>query len=758
MVETVRKKISVERSVSRTPGVLPYVSRTEDGGLKIVASDDINGNWGEFVADIAKAHKETYQADWVDREVEKIVVTDRVKYLDIISRYNEANRIISEGVKAKCVKNEAEVIHEDDDFSGRRVTEPSICEPSVTIEDTESALCLTTKILDDDYPISRSGFTPVNIENYSKNGFIYSRTTIDEEIESGKYYNLVNDYETLEKIVSWWEGDDENEGHNWCAGVFGNVTLTSGIHGFMKFVETYIIGKVETPLNIEGIHVPEFVYYTNISLYTDWFAKFEGNKNGERKNEWEDHGGDDFKDFIDGIEPKFVTEIPEIGENDTLTYVVPQMSIPVLIDQECNYVGVYESYMPAKQNYSVSGTYSSTWVTDLSGMVESRLECVIDDDAVEVAGIVGLWADFPEEGSKTNLFKCRYYTGTSVATGETAVTETYTGETWARRRLVSRETNVIREEDPQKFRDNVDRVIVDFEQHTTSTTAEPQALGDNTSSVTTTYKLWYDFYWWECTRQTCDEAARIQCGDEEPESSSKYRTVSMLECFKNLAAAVTGHDYYFMVKKDNGAYGGQQGQPVYNGGNAGYVTFKIPYVAGSLHNAYQLDDDTYVGDYINSISIVGSSWTITYTLGAKIKNGAYVAKTGIQYQETYPYFCSNCKTIRIDGQDGIKFYYDSIDTESTKVTVYSEEYGLYRKANRAKIVGMEVGTTFNDEEMFDAPVFTREDSGLFMTDPKKVFNVTINRGSAAAFESHFKLSECNSIEDLENYGNNYYNL
>ena len=110
------------------------------------------------------------------------------------------------------------------------------------------------------------------------------------------------------------------------------------------------------------------------------------------------------------------------------------------------------------------------------------------------------------------------------------------------------------------------------------------------------------------------------------------------------------------------------------------------------------------------------------------------------------------------GDFGIKFYYDSIDTESTKVTVYSEEYGLYRKANRARIVGMEVGTTFNDEEMFDAPVFTREDSGLFMTDPKKVFNVTINRGSAAAFESHFKLSECNSIEDLENYGNNYYNL
>ena len=165
---------------------------------------------------------------------------------------------------------------------------------------------------------------------------------------------------------------------------------------------------------------------------------------------------------------------------------------------------------------------------------------------------------------------------------------------------------------------------------------------------------------------------------------------------------------------------------------------------------------------MNSIETTESSWTITYTIGAKLQSGStqftYIENTGIQYQETYPYEAEQKKKIRMDGMENIVIYYDKIDTESTKQEVYSEEYGLYRMTNLATIIGMEIGTMFNDDEMFDAPVFTREDVPLFMGDTKSKFNVTIDRGSAAAFERHFKLSECNSMEDLENYGNNYYNL
>ena len=37
-------------------------------------------------------------------------------------------------------------------------------------------------------------------------------------------------------------------------------------------------------------------------------------------------------------------------------------------------------------------------------------------------------------------------------------------------------------------------------------------------------------------------------------------------------------------------------------------------------------------------------------------------------------------------------------------------------------------------------------------------DITVERGASAAFESFYKLSECNTMEDVENYGNDYFNL
>ena len=53
---------------------------------------------------------------------------------------------------------------------------------------------------------------------------------------------------------------------------------------------------------------------------------------------------------------------------------------------------------------------------------------------------------------------------------------------------------------------------------------------------------------------------------------------------------------------------------------------------------------------------------------------------------------------------------------------------------------------------------TKDGSEGLQEEPKYNLNLLYNRGSAAAYESHFKLSECNTMEDLENYGNNFFNL
>jgi hypothetical protein len=37
--------------------------------------------------------------------------------------------------------------------------------------------------------------------------------------------------------------------------------------------------------------------------------------------------------------------------------------------------------------------------------------------------------------------------------------------------------------------------------------------------------------------------------------------------------------------------------------------------------------------------------------------------------------------------------------------------------------------------------------------PKVDVNVTIDRGGVSVFEKHYKLAECNTMQDLQNYHN-----
>jgi hypothetical protein len=79
-------------------------------------------------------------------------------------------------------------------------------------------------------------------------------------------------------------------------------------------------------------------------------------------------------------------------------------------------------------------------------------------------------------------------------------------------------------------------------------------------------------------------------------------------------------------------------------------------------------------------------------------------------------------------------------------------------AKMAKILGMEVGTTWTKDGAVGALLYTKDGYEGLQEEPKYNINLMYNRGNAAAWENHFKLSECNTMEDLENYGNNFFNL
>lgn len=130
--------------------------------------------------------------------------------------------------------------------------------------------------------------------------------------------------------------------------------------------------------------------------------------------------------------------------------------------------------------------------------------------------------------------------------------------------------------------------------------------------------------------------------------------------------------------------------------------------------------------------------------------------SGIIYKETYPINIVT-SSFTINGITTAITYYE-IDFNNKKVTIYNRDYELSRDGLESTITSLPVGGVWNKNEAIDGVVYKKEYLNHISEEPKIDVNVEFDRGAAAAFENHFKLSECNTMEDLENYGNNYFNL
>ena len=248
-------------------------------------------------------------------------------------------------------------------------------------------------------------------------------------------------------------------------------------------------------------------------------------------------------------------------------------------------------------------------------------------------------------------------------------------------------------------------------------------------------KLWkytYDGKKWSHSNQTASFANKT-CGDGlsngECVNVNIYRTVSIDAIVQAmLSGASTDGSYYFYVKYKNDKE----------------APMTIPFTVGVVD-----------GNGISNISYDSDFVTFEYSYN------------DIQYKETYKYNTGQTMEIVLDGYENITIYYNEIDYDFTKQTIYNKHYDLYREGNLADIVQYREGHVWCDDksngyvasaETINAPIFKEEYLLGISSTFKADVNVTINRGNAAAFERHFKLSECNTMEDLENYGNNIFNL
>lgn len=820
MEGVIRKKICIDKSRSHSTGILPYLLYDDaDRSIRFPSPDDADGNWGGFPLDLClgrekitdpmgdlndlfptesetpeTGHEEgpaenkikvkTFEIYDTETDAGKYAQYYRLKYCDIMSRYNEVQKIISDSVLCRAVKKE----YTDKKCGVGGKNQKVVLSTAFDKEADAECGRVDGKCVYDFIPIDMSGYTRQDGSTYIPKN--------DGSVELGKYYMIMPDYETYAKYEDWWNVKIE-----WIEDTPSSSRPREDFM-FCKWVDKEILGKVCVPDDILGLKVPNYVYYTEINNYKAWFENNGVTKDSDLtgkpdaiKNEYHERGGQDFYDFLNSINAKYFTKIerkqvedeedmdPSKRSNFDLTYVIPYIAVPITLEDIHEYGGLYETYEYTYDGENDEFAYvcssfsgynsASTILTWLEGSAltdvyaESRLSAVIEDDVSEVGDVMGMWRDFTD----FNLFQCFYYSGTSSHSGVVPWTVTYSGESWDNCSKIEKRPAADDSDEVSALVVNEDapyRIII-----TKKLPHNYTLYGDittnsenNTSSRTETDITWYEYEWWECIKDSAGKM--VPCADGEPVgiNENKYRSMTTLgevEKFANMAEIKNGDYYYFVVKKDNGIVNGAEcGEPIET--SDGIIRyFEIPYKVGTFHNMQETDEENiYIGDYVSAITVNSNEWKIVYGIGVRAlsDNGkifSVIDKTGCYYEETYPRQTGITK-VSLDGFDNVDVHYERILDSNTKIAAHSEEFRVSRKANRAKIVGMSVGHLFDSGCMISAPIFTREGSEAFQDAPKEVADVVIDRGNAAAFEKHFKLSECNSFEDLKNYGNNYYNL
>ena len=130
-------------------------------------------------------------------------------------------------------------------------------------------------------------------------------------------------------------------------------------------------------------------------------------------------------------------------------------------------------------------------------------------------------------------------------------------------------------------------------------------------------------------------------------------------------------------------------------------------------------------------------------------------RVGIQYEETYPCWQATYP-VPVNGIRNIQ--YTHIATDNGAFDIYNRDFKLSRTGALANGKRFNTGEVWTDELASTSPAIKLEYMDRVSEGAKVDVDVTVDRGNAAAFERHLKLMECNTFQDMEEYGNNYFGL
>ena len=801
---TIRKLGYIDSARSHVQGLLPYVVLDEQGKPKVVYlnpeenDEDSNGNFKQYVCDFGKKI-ENYDpcAELTDEEKVygnnpgRIAGTDmvieqekgdvdhylRFKFLDLNKSYIYAKKQIREGILVK--------------YLGRHEVKTGLkCDGSPEMPEKE---VWSYKFEGNPEPYV---YTPFNyygkdenehrtVENYSKEGdygliFTNENTEDKPTVGVGEYVLLVGAsmdengtiYPNQDKVYKrneendldsvYWEYPDvarkiKSDSKKWVD--FGVGFFGDEYWAVCKDMEEKFIGYLNIPQKIEGDLVPDRISYSDIPKWIDWFRKhtkdsccYEKVVDGDNSNvsnavdkEWADRGGDEMKEFLEKNENLLEQALVSI-KNMNCDFLVPNMEFPLLLTNEYKDTGLWTEYIdengkavdvkekkyvnkcgetePDPKTKQLKADWKNLGSKNL--MVESQLQSVrsdiyhSDDNGV----LPGL---FDIDGG---YYKCRY------------------------------------------------RNYWEYKEYANPSDTEKNnaVLKD---SVPATGSTRFDDY-------------IIKVGEGDDEKYYKEDNIIFTEVF-GIGAPSECHDDYTAANNDSYYFAAtvvEEAVPILNtlvplkeGRGLVDLDFvnllakfkspiKIPYTVGEVHNFYKDENDNCYGDYVTDIRKTDSQIIITYNIGGKCNpDGSYAPNSGygILLEDTYSYSANhsyNCSfedyPTTINGEY-IDFDSNTKDVENYDLgTTEADENGddvfvpKIRKCNQARLIGMRVMDALDGltpKVMFKQPEADGVDFSI-----KSEVDIELNRGASAAFENYFKLGECNTMSDLENYQNNWFNL
>lgn len=713
-----------------------------------------------------------------------------------ITLNNQASGITNDGNGGIALK--AAAPQNIDEIEDVEEPQPSNDTPDETITLTEDEMKLLNKIV-----YFGDGLTDGVLKDYD-------------------YIILLNNYDTLDWYEKYWE--------NWWTNNFQLCTY-SGLTdtweklildsnytrpAFFKFiydVEKYILGRIRVPeVNgnevIDGIKVPNYVYYLNYNDYLSWFEDHANlvENNSEVRKKWNDLGGDAFYHLLMGIRPYFLNDLALPDATVTaFTFVPENIEIPLAFIDEAKTNLLYKPY-----ELSVDGdnnVYDGTF--DFVGhgeneigsaltpvfktfkekeiFAQSKLSFLLSKDTYYLTDdIYGLFELFEGDNGFDRtigcLFSCTNKTGNASVTRKekyfSGVTYEYgkrNGQWEVIKTNIIPETfdSLVREEVLPKLTHNVYQVV-GIEKVSTSVTTGNTAQTTTTVTLpdgsvrTSSIILYYEkeiqnqYSWWECQKVPKNSISSHHCGDGEDldwGNVADYRNILILACVPSASESRIG-TYYYMAAYDNGYTNIKKNHTIDSKENP--KVFKIPYALNKPMNISRFEGEfsgTVIYDVLSNKNVTQESGntyvTLKYILGAT--SGEPKSHSGIHYKEVHSFKPYCVDKLIIDGVYEAEVLYEKIEKKDPE-QVYSEELMETRDADLAEITGMEIGTQWTSASCVNAYLYTEDDTDCLQEYPQININVSFNRGNAAAWEKRFKLSECNTMEDLENYGNNYFNI